>query len=112
MSLIPESIRVLLGVLGRREDLATVMAAPPLLAELASGEVAPIGSPERESIPKGAYSSEFVAKLNARGWNVTEVPAATAGGLRGTLAAVAIDPKTGKRFAVNVPGVMVFNEAE
>jgi hypothetical protein len=70
------------------------------------------GPPERASIPKGAYSSELVAKLKARGWNVTEVPAATAGGLRGTLAVVAIDPKTGKRTAVNEPGVMVFSAAE
>ena len=34
-SLVPESIRVLVGILGQHQDLATVMAAPPLLAELA-----------------------------------------------------------------------------
>ena len=111
-SLIPESIRVLLGVLGRHDDLATVMAAPPLLAEIGAGDVAASGPPERASIPQGAYTAEFIATLKARGWNVTEVPAATAAGLRGTLAAVAIDPKTGKRTAVNLPGVTVFNEAE
>ena len=111
-SLIPESIRVLLGVLARREDLATVLAAPPLLAEIGSGAGAPSGPPERTSIPQGGYSTAFIAKLKARGWNMTEVPAMTAAGLRGTLAVVAIDPKTGKRIAVNEPGVMVFSAAE
>ena len=100
-SLIPESIRVLLGVLGQRQDLATVMAAPPLLATVdPSGAV---------SIPQGAYGTEFIAKLKSQGLNLTEIPAATAGALRGTLAAVTIDPKTGRRTAVNQPGVMVFN---
>ena len=100
-SLIPESIRVLLGILGQRQDLATVMAAPPLLATVdPSGAV---------SIPQGAYGTEFIAKLKSQGLNLTEIPAATAGALRGTLAAVTIDPKTGRRTAVNQPGVMVFN---
>jgi gamma-glutamyltranspeptidase/glutathione hydrolase len=111
-SLIPESIRMLLGVLGRHEDLATVLAAPPLIAEIGSSDDAAIGPPERVSIPRGAYSSEFIAKLKARGWKVNEVPVETAAALRGTLAAVAIDPKTGKRIAVDDPGVMVFSGAE
>jgi gamma-glutamyltranspeptidase / glutathione hydrolase len=111
-SLIPESIRMLLGVLGGHEDLATVLAAPPLIAEIGSGDAGAVGGVERVSIPQGAYSAEFIAKLKARGWNVTEVPAGTATALRGTLAAVAIDPKTGKRIAVDDPGVMVFNGAE
>jgi hypothetical protein len=43
---------------------------------------------------------------------LSEIPAANAAALRGTLAAVAIDPKTGKRTAVNQPGVIVFNGTE
>jgi hypothetical protein len=41
-----------------------------------------------------------------------ETPTATVAGLRGTLAAVSIDPKTGKRTAVDQPGIYVFNRAE
>jgi hypothetical protein len=44
--------------------------------------------------------------------NLTEISNETAGGLRGTLVAVAIDRKTGKRTAANQPNVMVFNGAE
>jgi hypothetical protein len=64
------------------------------------------------SIPQGVYEPDFVAKLKALGLDVSEIPAAEAATRRGTLAAVAIDPKTGQRTAVNQPGVMVFNAAE
>ena len=43
---------------------------------------------------------------------MTEVPSEVADGLRGTLATVTIDPKTGKRTTVELPGVMVFGAAE
>jgi len=111
-SLIPESIRVLAGVLGQHQDLATVMAAPPLLATLDMSRVDKVVSQQPVSIPLGAYGPDFIARLKALGLNLTEMPAATAGAVRGTLAAVAIDPATGKRTAVNQPGVMVFNGAE
>ena len=103
-SLTVESIRVLLSVLGKRQGLATVMAAPPLLSaiDFESGSKSP--AQETVSIPRGAYSDEFIAKLKGQGVNVTELPAATAAALRGTLAAVAIDSKTGSALAVNQPG--------
>jgi gamma-glutamyltranspeptidase/glutathione hydrolase len=104
MSLTPESIRTLLGVLGQHQNLETVMGAPPLLLTFdMSGVVA---------IPQGAYAPDFIAKVKALGLNLTEIPAATAAGQRGTLAAVAIDSRTGNRTAVNQPGVMVFNSAD
>jgi len=111
-SLVPESLRVLVGVLGQHQDLATVMEKPPLLANfnLTGVEQAPAARPV--SIPQGAYDPAFVAGLKARGLNITETPTARAAGLRGTLAAVAIDPKTGKRSAADQPGVMVYNDAD
>ncbi len=110
-SLVPESIRVLVGVLGQHQDLKTVMAEPPLLANFNLGTVETAPGARTVSVPAGAYDPAFVAKLKALGLNITETPAATAAGLRGTLAAVAIDPKTGRRSAANQPGVMVFNNA-
>jgi gamma-glutamyltranspeptidase/glutathione hydrolase len=111
-SLQNESIRVLLGVLGQHQDLATVMAAPPLLAMNDFSAVDNKASQVPVAIPQGAYGPDFIAKLKALGLNVTEIPAAEAATRRGTLAAVAIDPKTGKRTAVNQPGIMVFNGTE
>jgi gamma-glutamyltranspeptidase/glutathione hydrolase len=111
-SLIPESIRVLVGALAQHQDLATIMAEPPLLQNFDIGGDDKVMSEHPVSIPRRAYGSDFIAKLKARGLNLTEISTATAGGLRGTLAAVAIDRRTGKRTAVNQPNVMVFNSAE
>jgi gamma-glutamyltranspeptidase/glutathione hydrolase len=111
-SLIPESIRVLVGVLGQHQDLAALMAAPPLLSTFDMSGVQRAPSEQVVSIPQGAYSPEYVGKLKSLGLNLAEVPAATAGALRGTLAAVSIDPHTGRRSAVNQPGIMVFNEIQ
>ncbi len=111
-ALVPETIRVLVGVLGQHQDLKTVMAEPPLLINfnLSGTDQAPSERPVQ--VPQGAYDAAFEAKLKALGLNITETPAAMAAGLRGTLAAVAIDPKTGARSGANQPGVMVFNDAE
>jgi gamma-glutamyltranspeptidase/glutathione hydrolase len=104
-SLIPETIRVLVGVLGQHQDLQTVMAQPPLLVSFgqASGGV---------PVEQGVFSPELLAKLKASGMTIDETSQAMTGGLRGTLAAVAIDPVTGRRSAADQPGVMVFNGAE
>jgi gamma-glutamyltranspeptidase / glutathione hydrolase len=111
-SLVPESLRVLVGILGQHQDLATLMAQPALLANLDFGNVDQ--APAARSVPlvQGAYSAEFIAQLKTAHVNVTEVPVATAAGLRGTLAAIAIDPKSGRRTAADQPDVMVFNGAQ
>lgn len=111
-SLVPESLRVLLGILGQHQDLATVMAAPPLLANLDFGNVDQAPALRPVPLVQGAYSAEFLAQVKALHINVNEVPVATAAGLRGTLAAIALDPKTGKRSAANQPGMMVFSEVQ
>jgi gamma-glutamyltranspeptidase/glutathione hydrolase len=111
-SLLPETLRVLVGTLGQHKDLATLMAAPPLLLTFDLSGVEKLPGQKEISIPLGAYSPEFVGKLKALGINIVEVPVATAGALRGTLAAVAIDPETQTRSAVNQPGVMVFGETQ
>jgi gamma-glutamyltranspeptidase/glutathione hydrolase len=111
-SLIPESIRVLLGVLGQRQDLATLMQAPALLQNLSENVLASPAWMLHVKVPSGGYTPDFIAKLKALGLVLDEVPATTVAGIRGTLAAVSIDPKSGKRTAVDQPGLYVFNSAE
>ena len=110
-SLVPESLRVLLGYLGQRQDLPTLMAAPAVMANLDFGQLNQVPGERPVGLVAGAYSAEFVATLKERKLPVTEVPTATAAGLRGTLAAVAIDA-SGRKSAINQPGVLVFNGAE
>ncbi len=111
-SLVPESIRVLLGVLGQHQDLATLMRAPALLANVSMSVIERPAWQLSVPVPIGAYSPEFIAKLKALGLRLDNTPTTTVAGLRGTLAAVAIDPKTGKRTAVDQPGIYVFNRTE
>jgi gamma-glutamyltranspeptidase/glutathione hydrolase len=110
-SLVPESLRVLLGYIGQHQDLPTLMAAPPLLAHLDFGHLNQAPGERPISVVAGQYCADFVARLEERKLPVTAVPqATTAAGLRGTLAAVAIDGR--KKNAINQPGVLVFNGAE
>ncbi len=111
-SLVPETLRVLVGVLAQHQDLPTLMAAPPLLANLDFGNVSQAPAERPVAVVQGAYPEEFIAHLKALNLKVKETPATTAAGLRGTLAAIAIDPQTGRRVAVDQPGVMVFNGAQ
>ena len=111
-SLIPESIRVLVGVLGQHESLEALTKAPPLLSSLGMNVIERPAWQLPVQVPQGAYSAEFIRKLIALGLNLNEVPEATAGAIRGTLAAVSIDPATEKRTAVDQPGLYVFNRAE
>ncbi len=55
-------------------------------------------------VPEGAYDKEFLAKVEGLGLKVNTIPAATAGGLRGTFAAVSVNPETGERMATDTKG--------
>jgi len=54
---------------------------------------------------------EVRATMKALGIAVSELPPQTVEALRGTLAAVAIDPATGSLTAADQTGAMVFNSA-
>ena len=108
-SLIPETVRTLVGILGQHQDLVTVMAKPPLMTNFQFD--GPL-SKRPITLVQGAYGADVLARLKHDGLTISEAPTATADGLRGTLAAVAIDPRTGERLATNQPGVMVHNLAQ
>jgi gamma-glutamyltranspeptidase/glutathione hydrolase len=110
-SLVPETIKTVLSVVGQHQDLATVTAKPALLINFDLLQVdRPLAS-RPVNVPQGAYDTDYLAKLKAEGLDIAEMPAATAAGLRGTLATAAIDPRTGQVSSPAVPGVMVFTGA-
>lgn len=108
-SLVPETIKTVFSVVGQHQDLATVTGKPALLINF-SFAATPFAT-RPVNVPAGAYDAAFLAQLKAAGVNVTEVPAPTANGLRGTLSTAAIDPKTGQASSPAVHGVMVFTGA-
>ncbi|MEI9984796.1 MAG: gamma-glutamyltransferase [Aliidongia sp.] len=109
-SLVPETIRLILGVVGQKQDLASVVAAPALRANL--GDAAKALSDRAVMVPADAYGADFLDQVKALGVRLQTVPAETARGLRGTLATAALDPKTGTASSPEVPGVMIFSGAE
>ena len=100
------------GVLGQGQKLSEVMAQPPLLSAIDLGGEVTLPGQGSIMVPKGRYDEAFLAKLNAAGLNVAEIDPAVAQGLRGTVTAVEIDAKTGRREAANQSGVSVFNAAQ
>lgn len=108
-SLMPENIRMLVSVLGQHQDLAGVMAAPPLLSNVGPGAWAP---QPPALVPAGAYERAFLDQARRLGIRIQEVPVPEASNERGTLAVVAIDPKTGRRTGVDSSGIMIFNMRE
>ena len=107
-ALLPETLRAIVSAIGQHRDLATVAAAPPLLVNVDPKSYALPLAQRPVPIPAGTYDASFLDKLKSGGFAVTEVPVPIVAGVRGTLALLAIDPKTGDRTAPEVPGVMVF----
>jgi gamma-glutamyltranspeptidase len=107
-SLVPETVRLMLG-LGRGEDGATWLAAPPLLFNFEAMKDA-IGERD-ELVPAGRYSADVLARLPALGLRTREVDAQRALVLRGT-AVIGAVRSTGDRRGSEVPGVMGFVEGE
>lgn len=111
-ALLPETLRIILSAIAQHRDLATVAAAPPLLINVDPKSYALPFAQRPVPVPAGAYDAAFLEKLKSNGLNVTEVPVPIVAGVRGTLALIALDPKTGERTAPEVPGVMVFAGSE
>ncbi|WP_191089901.1 gamma-glutamyltransferase [Nesterenkonia ebinurensis] len=106
--LVPENIKLLVSVLGQRCGLPEVQAAPPLLTNFALGDTSTVRD---VVVPEGTYSPEFLTKVATTGLKVTEIPPQTAAGVRGTIAAVSVDPVTGKRQSSDTKGLVLFGDA-
>jgi gamma-glutamyltranspeptidase/glutathione hydrolase len=71
-----ESVRIVLGLLGYKTDLATLMAAPPLITRNGTRRVEFL-------LPEQAYPADFPARLRALGSTLEMVPEKQVKDLRG-----------------------------
>lgn len=110
VSLIPESLRTVFSVLAQHQSLRDVMSAPPMLVSIDPTEQTKPLSERTLSLAPG-YSSDFIDSLRRDGIKTKTVSLESVGALRGTLSAIQIDEKTGKRSAVEEPSVVVFAQA-
>lgn len=107
-ALVPETLRLIVSVIGQGQSLAETQAAPPLLTNFALGEKLDKAAGPQTAVPEGAYAADFLSAVTASGLNAIEVSPAVAAGLRGTVTAVAIDPATGRRSAGDIAGTLIF----
>ena len=110
-SLIPETVRVLVGTLANRLDPLAVMAAPPLLANNQPEKAGESFSTKPELVPEGAYNSEFLQHLRALGVNTEQKSKQEANTLKGTAVIGTIDPRSGVLRSAETPGVFGFAAA-
>jgi gamma-glutamyltranspeptidase/glutathione hydrolase len=98
----PETIRILLGLLGNHLDAPTVMAAPPMLLNAnyrVRGMV---------QVPEGGYDKEFISSLTAAGLVVRTVPTGEMRGIKGTAVIATLSAESGLRQSVEDTGIFSF----
>ena len=103
---------MIVSTIGQKRELSAVAAAPPLLMNVDPNSYALPFAQRPVIIPAGAYDAAFVEKLKASGMTIVEYPQSIVPTIRGTLAVVAIDPKSGVRTTPEVPDVMVYGGAQ
>ena len=101
-SLHPETIRILLGLLGNHLDAPTVMAAPPMLVN------ANYSVRGMVQVPDGEYGKEFLSSLRAAGLVVRTAPTGEVRGIKGTAVIATISAESGLRQSVEDTGIFSF----
>jgi gamma-glutamyltranspeptidase/glutathione hydrolase len=101
-SLLPETVRLLLGSLGNHLDAQTIMAAPPLLNNFDYSKRGMI------QVPKGRYDQDFLTNLRAAGLTIRIKFPAEVMGLGGTAVIGTISAESGLRQSVEIAGLYHF----
>lgn len=99
-ALMPETVRILVGILGNCLEPQTIRAAPPLLFDFAPWN--------RSAIPEGMYAPEFVSRPERLGERVRTVPNAEVQNTRGSVVLGAVDPNSGRWLGFETSQVLGF----
>jgi gamma-glutamyltranspeptidase/glutathione hydrolase len=73
-SLIPETVRIVLGILGNHVECREIVAAPPLLYNTETPQPEETYAGRRQLVPEGAYGAQFLADLEAAGVRLKLTP--------------------------------------
>lgn len=111
VSLVPETVRIILGALGHRAEANTLLSSPPLLYNYAAPASGESYIWKRQLVPEGAYDSEFLQQLQSIGVKVQQENREQVLALRGTAAFVIFD-QTGRMLrSAEYPTVIDFGDA-
>jgi len=111
VSLVPETVRIILGALGNHSDPNTLLSTPPLLYNYAPPEPGESYIWKRQLVPDDAYDSEFLKELQSIGVNVQQERRAQVLAIRGTAAFVIFDQASGMLQSAEDPNVIDFSDA-
>jgi gamma-glutamyltranspeptidase len=109
VSLLPETVRIILGILGNHADPGALLAEPPLLYNYEPPEPGKSYTWKRQLVPDGAYDAGFLHQLQLLDVDLRQETRAQVLSLRGTAAFVTMD-ETGLRSAED-PNVIDFADA-
>lgn len=110
-SLIPETLKIILGIIGKGLDLKSLQAAPPVIYNFMLAQSNQSTTERGMVIPDGAYGESYVASLQESGQRVTVIPHQAADAIRGTVVAVTIDSATGEKHSCETPKVLICGDA-
>jgi gamma-glutamyltranspeptidase/glutathione hydrolase len=111
-SLTPETTRLVAGMLRGREDLQTLMSAPPLLLNLSPLEASVPLIRRTEIVPTGAYDAQLLQAMAVDGIQVREESQQRVQATRGTAVMATIDQPSGAPHAVEIPTIFGFAESD
>jgi gamma-glutamyltranspeptidase/glutathione hydrolase len=106
-SLVPETVRLVGGLLANGENLQSAMTAPEMLLDWESTKTN-WNWPER--IPAGAYDPKLLQAVGVQGLPTKAVPRENDG--RGLAAVVVLDQASGSAKAVEAPTLSLFAESD
>lgn len=111
VSLLPETVRLLVGVLANHLDPLTAMAAPPLLLNLEPMKTGDGDLTKPDLVPEGVYDSDFLQHLQKAGAVIEQKSTLEVYGIKGTAVLGVIDPDSGTLRSVETPHVFGFADA-
>jgi len=108
VSLLPETVRLLVGVLSNHLDPLTAMAAPPLLLNLEPVKTGEGTFTKPDLVPEGVYDQEFLQRLQKAGVSTEQKSTLEVYGIKGTAVLGAIDAASGVLRGVETPRIFGF----
>jgi gamma-glutamyltranspeptidase/glutathione hydrolase len=110
-SLIPETVRLVVGTLANHLDLLAAMAEPPLLLNMEPTKENESFLTKPELIPEGAYDPKFLERLRESGVSIEQKSQTEVYVVKGTAVLGTIDPVSNIKRAGETPGVFGFAAA-
>jgi gamma-glutamyltranspeptidase/glutathione hydrolase len=111
MSLFPETVRIVLGILGNHLSPQAAMAAPALLGNFQPWKPGETLMKRAQVVPAGSYDRYFLMEIRAAGEEIEEEPMQQVFVIKGTAVLGTIEIQSGTRQSVEIPGIFGFASA-